>query len=73
MTNPARVQPAADLWMVEAIIQPFKLDAVARALEGVPGFSGVTVTEARGFGTAKVRSDRGAALPTRRGRRATAA
>ena len=51
----------ADLWMVEAIIRPFKLDAVARALEGIPGFTGMTVTEARGFGTAKVRSDREAA------------
>ena len=35
-----------DLWMVEAVIKPFKLDAVTRALEGVPGFSGMTVTDA---------------------------
>ena len=47
-----------DLWMVEAVIKPFKLDAVTRALEGVHGFSGMTVTDARGFGAAKVRSDR---------------
>ena len=60
--------------MVEAIIQPFKLDAVTRALEGVPGLSGVTVTEARGFGMAKVRSDRDALyLPTRGDRNPTAA
>ena len=48
----------ADLWMVEAIVQPFKLDVVARALETVVGFSGMTVTESRGFGTMKLRADR---------------
>ena len=60
MTDPARhdASDTADLWMVEAIIKPFKLDAVTRALEGVHGFSGMTVTEARGFGASKVRSDR---------------
>jgi len=52
---------SSDLWMVEAIIRPFKLDSVARALEGIPGFDGMTVTDARGFGDAKVRSDREAA------------
>lgn len=54
-------QTPSDLWMVEAIIRPFRLDAVARALEGIPGFTGMTVTESRGFGTAKVHSDREAA------------
>lgn len=36
--------------MVLAFIQPFKLDAVTRALEGVPQFGGMTVTHGSGFG-----------------------
>ncbi len=36
--------------MVTAIIQPFKLDDVVLALEEIPGFPGMTVTDARGFG-----------------------
>ena len=44
----------ADLWMVQAIIQPFKLDAVTRALGAVAGFSGMTVTAVRGFGHEKM-------------------
>lgn len=43
-----------ELWMVQAVIQPFKLDSVTRALEGIPGFSGMTVTNVRGFGRAKL-------------------
>lgn len=39
-----------ELWMVQAVIQPFKLDAVTRALETVAGFTGMTVTNVRGFG-----------------------
>ena len=39
-----------ELWMVQAIVQPFKLDAVTRALERVPGLGGMTVSECRGFG-----------------------
>jgi len=57
------VPAATDLWMVAAVIKPFKLDAITRALEGVPGFSGMTVTDARGFGMAKVRSDRAVVDP----------
>jgi nitrogen regulatory protein PII len=34
---------------VEAIIKPFKLDAVKDALSGV-GVQGITVTEVKGFG-----------------------
>lgn len=42
-----------DLWMVQAVIQPFKLDAVTLALEELPGFGGMTVVECRGFGREK--------------------
>jgi nitrogen regulatory protein PII len=48
-----------DLWMVQAVIQPFKLDQVTRALEGIEGFSGMTVTNVRGFGHGKL-TDRAA-------------
>lgn len=44
-----------DLWLIVAIIQPFKLDAVTLALEGLPGFGGMTVTDCRGFGREKLR------------------
>jgi nitrogen regulatory protein P-II 1 len=37
---------------IEAIIQPFKLDAVREALEAI-GIDGVTVTEVRGHGRQK--------------------
>jgi len=43
-----------DLWMVEAVIQPFKLDAVTLALEGTAAFRGMTVTDCRGFGHEKL-------------------
>lgn len=41
---------ADDLWMVQAIVTDFKLDAVTRALTDVPGFGGMTVSACRGFG-----------------------
>ena len=44
----------ADLWMVQAVIQPFRLDAVSFALQEVPGFGGMTVSECRGYGRGKV-------------------
>lgn len=47
---------ADDAWMVEAIIQPHRLDAVIQALENVDGFGGVTVTDCRGFGQEKLRT-----------------
>lgn len=47
-----------DCWLVEAIIQPFRLDAVILALEGIRGFRGVTVSDCRGFGHEKVEGDR---------------
>jgi len=43
-----------DVWMVEAIVQPFKLDAVILALEELPEFRGVTVSDCRGFGQEKL-------------------
>lgn len=43
-----------ELWMIMAIIQPFKLDAVTLALEGLPGFGGMTVSDCRGFGRGKL-------------------
>lgn len=42
------------LWMVVAVIQPFKLDAVTLALEAIPNCGGMTVSECRGFGKEKV-------------------
>lgn len=50
---------AADdgLWMVLAIIQPFRLDAVTLALECILGFGGMTVSSCRGFGREKVADD----------------
>lgn len=38
---------------VKAIIQPFKLSAVTRALQEIPGFPEMTVSECRGFGKEK--------------------
>lgn len=37
---------------IEAIVKPFKLDEVKEALQEI-GLSGITVTEARGFGRQK--------------------
>lgn len=45
-----------ELWMIVAVIQPFKLDSVTRALENVAGFVGVTVSDCRGFGRGKLDS-----------------
>ncbi|GGD57033.1 nitrogen regulatory protein P-II [Aurantiacibacter arachoides] len=42
----------AELKKIEAIIKPFKLDEVKDALHEV-GVSGITVTEAKGFGRQK--------------------
>jgi nitrogen regulatory protein PII len=52
---------AVDLWMVVAIIQPFRLDAVTLALESLPGIAGMTVSDCRGFGREKLRDDSQAA------------
>ena len=47
-------QASEDLWLVLAIIQPFKLDSVTLALEAIQGFGGMTVSDCRGFGREKV-------------------
>lgn len=46
--------PSDNVMMITAIIQPFKLDVVTLALERIPGFGGMTVTDCRGFGHGKV-------------------
>jgi len=48
----ASQQTEAHLKKVEAVIKPFKLDEVKEALHEV-GVSGITVTEAKGFGRQK--------------------
>ncbi len=48
----AKQRGALDMKKVEAIIKPFKLDDVKEALHEV-GVSGITVTEAKGFGRQK--------------------
>lgn len=58
-----------DLWMVMAIIQEFKLDAVTLALEALPHFGGMTVSDCRGFGREKLEDD---AIPGDSGGRADA-
>ena len=49
-----------ELWMVQAIIQPFRLDRVTRALEAITGFGGMTVTSVQGFGQEKLEDRRSA-------------
>lgn len=46
-----------ELWMIVAIIQPFKLDSVTLALESIRDFVGLTVSDCRGFGHGKVRGE----------------
>jgi nitrogen regulatory protein P-II 1 len=53
--NLSAFQPRADratVKKIEAIIKPFKLDEVKEALHEI-GVSGITVTEAKGFGRQK--------------------
>ena len=53
--NRSEIQPGADgdnVKKIEAIIKPFKLDEVKEALHEI-GVSGITVTEAKGFGRQK--------------------
>jgi nitrogen regulatory protein P-II 1 len=40
--------------IITAIIQPFMLEKVVEALEGIEDFPGMTVTDVRGFGRRKV-------------------
>jgi nitrogen regulatory protein PII len=46
-----------DLWMIVAIVQPFRLDPVTLALERIGGFGGMTVSDCRGFGRGKTRDE----------------
>jgi nitrogen regulatory protein P-II 1 len=53
--NPVSTQPVVhgeNVKKIEAIIKPFKLDEVKEALHEI-GVSGITVTEAKGFGRQK--------------------
>ena len=63
-----------EMWMVEAIIQPFKLETVTLALARIPGFGGMTVSDCRGFGRGKLAADAAASEqePIERHRRNTA-
>jgi nitrogen regulatory protein P-II 1 len=55
-----------DLWMVQAVIQPFRLDAVTLALKGISCFGGMTVSDCRGFGREKLRSDTAGVMDSNR-------
>ena len=46
-----------EFWMIEAMIQPFKLDSVTLALEQLSEFRGMTVSECRGFGPERLLQD----------------
>jgi nitrogen regulatory protein P-II 1 len=46
--------------MIVAVIQPFRLSRVTHALEEIPGFPGMTVTDVRGFGREKSTPEEGA-------------
>ena len=52
--NPCETDPGvnSDVKKIEAIIKPFKLDEVKEALHEI-GVSGITMTEAKGFGRQK--------------------
>ena len=42
-----------DIWMITAVIQPFKLDAVVLALQDLEEPVGLTVSDCRGFGQSR--------------------
>ena len=46
-----------DMNLVVAIIKPFKLDEVREALTGLGGIEGLTVTEVKGFGRQKGKTE----------------
>lgn len=52
-------RPSEDYWMVLAIIQPFRLDAVTLALEASPDFGGMTVSDCRGLSDTTALADPG--------------
>jgi nitrogen regulatory protein PII len=43
---------------IEAYIKPHRLSEVAMALHGIPGLSGMTVCDVRGWGRGKVQDER---------------
>ena len=43
-----------DLWMVQAVFQPFRTDEVLLALEEMPGVSGLTIVDCHGLGGKKM-------------------
>ena len=47
--------------IITAMVQPFMLSKVTRALENINGFPGMTVTDVRGFGREKSLHDQNAA------------
>ena len=49
---PTRIGELGFMKKIEAVIKPFKLDEVKEALQEV-GLTGITVTEAKGFGRQK--------------------
>lgn len=53
-----KTEEDSDLWMIVAIVQPFKLDAIVLALEQMSEFHGITVSECRGFGQGKLLRER---------------
>ena len=63
---------SSDLWMIHAMIQPFRLDTVTLALEQLPEFGGMTVLECRGFGRGRMDGER-ASMDDEAGLGATAA
>lgn len=56
MSQDAR-KVGTEMFMVVAFIQPFKLDTVTLALEQIPAFNGMTVSDCRGFGRGKLRTE----------------
>lgn len=62
-----RTDARTDIWMIAAIIQPFRLDAVMLALEALEGFGGMTVSECCGFGGEKVIESREDGVPAQSG------
>lgn len=55
-----------DLWMVQAIFQPFRTDAVLLALEEMPGITGLTIVDCRGLsGRKMIGSEQGRPSPTK--------
>ena len=57
MHTPAHEGSDAGLWMIMAVIQPHRLDAVTLALEHIPGLGGMTVSDCRGFGRGKLAAE----------------